>query len=240
MGQSAPTPSHSGGSEVRGVEPGGVAGVVDHGSAHAAPELLEPSGTGSAPAMTRGSVQYSWWEPRSSLTQSASGSQNGPASSPTYRAPARARRWSRVAPPAPQPTIDHVHLVALVVPAHVGSQAMVGSLWPGGQQPGRFVAGPDVRVAEPAHSAPHRHRVPLVLPASVRLMGPLAVLAVRPRHRVAASISGAPTPPAGRCRGSCSPAGRRARRSRSRSMPTGGSRRPWRCSGSTGSRGGRR
>ena len=68
------------------------------------PELFEPSGTGSAPAITRGSVQYRWCDPASSLTQSVSGSQNGPASSATTRHPARANRWVSTPPPAPQPT----------------------------------------------------------------------------------------------------------------------------------------
>ena len=69
------------------------------------PELLEPSGTGSVPSMARGSVQYRWWEPASSLTQSASGSQNGPVSRATTDQPPRASRWASTPPPAPQPTI---------------------------------------------------------------------------------------------------------------------------------------
>src|SRR6185312_11441173 len=52
------------------------------------PELFEPSGTGSLPPIWRGSVQYSVCAPRSSETQSVSGSQNGPASRPTHCGPA--------------------------------------------------------------------------------------------------------------------------------------------------------
>jgi hypothetical protein len=51
------------------------------------PELLDPIGTGSAPEMTRGSVQYRWCDPASSLTQSVSGFQKGPASSTTTDQP---------------------------------------------------------------------------------------------------------------------------------------------------------
>ncbi|MFV1359461.1 hypothetical protein [Mycolicibacterium fortuitum] len=69
------------------------------------PELFEPKGTGFAPPIWRGSVQYSPWDPRSSLTQSVSGFQNGPASMSTTVQPARASRCPSVAPPAPAPTI---------------------------------------------------------------------------------------------------------------------------------------
>ena len=59
---------------------------------------------GRHPEMTRGSVQYRWCDPASSLTQSRSGSQNGPASKATTFHPRRASRWVRTPPPAPQPT----------------------------------------------------------------------------------------------------------------------------------------
>jgi len=69
------------------------------------PELFEPSGTGSVPVITRGSVQYRWWDAASSLNQSVSGSQNGPASRAATRQPARASRCSITEPPAPHPTM---------------------------------------------------------------------------------------------------------------------------------------
>ena len=57
------------------------------------------------PPVMRLSFQYSLCDPVSSLTQSRSVSQNGPASNPMTRNPARARRCSRTPPPAPTPTM---------------------------------------------------------------------------------------------------------------------------------------
>src|SRR5579884_3963570 len=54
------------------------------------PELFFPISMGSAPPMIRFWVQYRRWEPASSLTQSSSGCQKGPASRTTMRQPRRA------------------------------------------------------------------------------------------------------------------------------------------------------
>ena len=45
--------------KVRRMESGGIAGVVDHRSAHPAAGIVRTQGTGSCPVITRGSVQYS-------------------------------------------------------------------------------------------------------------------------------------------------------------------------------------
>ena len=89
--------------------------------------------------MTRGSVQYSWCEPASSLTQSASGSQNGPASSPTTAPPVPGQALQQRAAAGAAPHDDQVDLVVVVVAAHVGAKPVVGAIVAVGHQPGRFV-----------------------------------------------------------------------------------------------------
>ena len=137
------------------------------------PELLDPNGTGSLPPICLGSVQYRVWEARSSLTQSVSGSQNGPASRQTTLHPARASRWVRTLPPAPAPTTTRSTSSRLGVAAHVGAQPVVGPGPVGGQQPRGFVPGPDVPV-EAHGSGPRSVR------CAVRRAGEVGVRAAGP------------------------------------------------------------
>ena len=92
------------GTEVRGVETGGIAGEVHHRTADAPARIVGAERHRVVARITRGSFQYSWCEPDSSLTQSRSGIPKGPASKTTTRHPWRAKRWASTLPPAPQPT----------------------------------------------------------------------------------------------------------------------------------------
>ncbi len=165
--------------------------------------------------MTRGSVQYRCCDPRSSLTQSRSGSQKGPASNATTFQPRRARRWARTLPPAPHPTMARSTSSSsskrrmsrrrawfVRVPSFGSSQA---EAFRARTLPGRI----DLVVVHRRSDA--RGGGARLRPARPRGPG-------RPRRR-----SASPTARAGRRRCSCTRADTRARRSRSRSMPTGAS-----------------
>ena len=106
-----------------------------------------PAAPGRSPPIWRGSVQYSPCEPRSSLTQSRSGSQNGPASRQTTRQPARASRWVSTPPPAPAPTTTRSTSSSRSKRRMSVAQPVVGAAAVVGQQPGRLVAGADAASA---------------------------------------------------------------------------------------------
>ena len=140
------------GREVGRVEPRGVAGVVDHRTAYAAAGVVR--------AQRHGVDRH-----RSGAARSSRGVCAALVGDPVgVGIPERACVQADDPPPGARQPLgeytascsgsddDQIHLVAIVVAAHVGAQPMVGSAAVVGDQPGRLVAVADLAiVAAAAH-----------------------------------------------------------------------------------------